>query len=45
MSNVNKMIWILLNKNGEEGERDDAAMDLANYDGSKVLNALRKVAT
>lgn len=39
------IIEVLLNRNAREDERDDAAMDLGNYDDDRALSALIKVAT
>jgi hypothetical protein len=38
------LILVLLDSNAEYGDRDDAAMDLANFDGDEVESALAQVA-
>jgi hypothetical protein len=38
------LIEVLLNENAEFGDRDDAAMNLAEYDDSFVESALFKIA-
>lgn len=40
-----QLINILQNSNAREHERDDAAMDLADFDGDDVVQALFTVAT
>jgi len=42
---ISLLIEVLLDKNAREDERDDAAMDLGNYNDDQALNALIKVAT
>lgn len=44
MPDKHKMIQILLNRNNDLGERDDAAMDLASFPDDDVLKALNKIA-
>ena len=39
------LISVLLDPNAEYGDRDDAAMDLANFDGDEVELALAQVAS
>lgn len=39
------LIEILLDQTAREDERDDAAMDLADFNDSRAINALAKVAT
>jgi hypothetical protein len=41
---LENLVKLLLNKNASIAERDDAAMDLFQYDSDFVLNALIKIA-
>lgn len=45
LSRKNELIAILLDSAAREDERDDAAMDLADFDGDDVVHALFTVAT
>lgn len=45
MSNVDLLIQILLDSSASLSERDDAAIDLGNFEDEKALNALIAFAT
>ncbi|MEY3201013.1 MAG: hypothetical protein RIR70_563 [Pseudomonadota bacterium] len=45
MDRVALLIDVLLDQNAREDERDDAAMDLAEFDDDRALNALVEVAS
>ena len=45
MNKIDLLIKILLDKNDTISERDDAAMDLSEYDNELALDALIKVAS
>lgn len=43
-NDLNELVFILLDKNASISERDDAAMDLFEYDSDIALNALTEIA-
>jgi len=45
MDRVEMLIRVLLDKDAPIGDRDDAAMDLGQYNDQRALNALLKIAT
>jgi hypothetical protein len=45
LNQKSQLIAILLDSTAREDERDDAAIDLANFDGEDVVQALFAVAT